>query len=78
MSEDAHGSGLVSLLWGFWIYWIVAFWCEYLSSLSRAKESQQARQASLQSAISPLKRSAGYADLEALVSQILHRCGGMQ
>lgn len=77
MSEDAHGSGLVSLLWGFWIYWIVSFWCEYLSSLSRAKESQQARQARPQSAISPSKRSAGYADLEALVSRILQRCGGI-
>lgn len=74
MSEDAHSSGLISLLWGLWIYWIISCWCEHLLSLSRAKDGAQARQSGSPGRITPLKGSAR-SNLEALVSQILRRCG---
>ena len=78
MPEDGNGSGLVSsLFWGLWIYWFLSSWFEQLSSLSQAKEAQQPGQAISSTAVSAPNASAPCPELEALVSRILGRCGGI-
>jgi predicted lipid-binding transport protein (Tim44 family) len=77
MSQDADGSGLVSLLWGLWIYWSVSLWCEYLSSLSQEKKELRPSWLNSPIPISSLKGSAASANLEALVSEILRLSGSI-
>jgi predicted lipid-binding transport protein (Tim44 family) len=77
MPEDGNGSGLVSLFWGLWIYWFFSSWCEHLSSLSQAKDAPQSGRTISPTATSAPNISAGCAQLEAIVSQILGRCGGI-
>jgi predicted lipid-binding transport protein (Tim44 family) len=77
MPEDGNGSGLVSLFWGLWIYWFFSSWCEHLSSQSQSNDAPQSGRTISPAATSALNGSMGCAELEAVVSQILKRCGGI-
>lgn len=77
MSQDADGSGLVTLVWGLWIYWTIYWWHDHLSSLSQAKKEMQSDAISSPagSAISLLRGSAISPGLDAFVSELLRRYG---
>ncbi|MVT67286.1 hypothetical protein GPL21_19480 [Bradyrhizobium pachyrhizi] len=72
MPEDGNGSGVVALLWGLWVYGLFTFWFEHFSSLAKTKTAQRSGRA-----IAPVSVSARCAELEAMASGVLKRCGGL-
>lgn len=79
MSQDADGSGLVSLIWGLWIYWSIYWWHQHLSSLSQAKKEPQPGSSNSPTggAILQSKDSAASSDLNSFVSELLRRYGSI-
>ncbi|WGR93127.1 TIM44-like domain-containing protein [Bradyrhizobium sp. ISRA435] len=77
MPEDSNGSALVALLWGLWVYGLFTFWFEHFSSLARARAAQRSGRTISPANASALNVSARCAELEAMASNVLKRCGGI-